>query len=442
MASIQQLLHAIQTSDTTDVPWWSRGNWARYLFNSVPDWEDLVRDPNNWEAIEGIEAPKGHDDLCELLVQVAGVDLAVRWLRAQESHNPRMEDQAHAARWWFRDVDNLTPSAWNRTPEEIKEWVIQEYFDNHPGEPFTTWREIARAIEHAEHAAHRRSGLAGVPPHPVIGYVPSARIRKLRSIVEAAGDSRSLALIDEMIAEREKACELGVLQKVTGRLTPYTASRDERELIAQAIHKALRSGFRPAPLPGIFLSFDVPPLFVGYPELEDEDEDEEEQVTETEVRRNRERGKPQTICIEDVLGCYVPGPEPRIILYARGLRWYAKAKTFDEEMLRGVVLVHEIGHWMTHLLPKPGCPEWPLELYKLAEEGVHEGWAQLITWWVAEDVGGSFKETFEDLNRSQPAAYRVFEEFRGKSVNSIMMSLERLRMLRWPARIHDWEGLT
>lgn len=274
---------------------------------------------------------------------------------------------------------------------------------------------------------------------PLTGYVPSARIRKLRSIVEAAGDSRSLALIDQMTAEHEEACRLGALQEVTGRLTPYTPSRDERELIAQAIHVALRSGFRPASLPGIFLSFDAPPLFVAYPNLEDEDEDEEEQVTKTQVRRRRERGRPETISIDEVLGCYVPGPEPRIILYARGLRWCEKTRNFNEEMLRGVVLVHEIGHWMTHLLPKPGCPEWPLELYKLAEEGVHEGWAQLITWWVAEDVGGSFKKTFERLNRSQPAVYRVFEKFKGKSVNSIMMSLERLRMLQRPARIQDWE---
>lgn len=146
MASIQDLLNAIKTRDTS--VWWGEQDWARYLFDSVPGWEDLVRDPSNWEAIEGTEAPKDHDDLCKLLVQVAGVDLAVRWWLAQRSHNPRMEDRAHGARWWFRDVDNLTPAAWNRMPEEIKQWLILEYFDDDPGEPFTTWRYTWRDIAH------------------------------------------------------------------------------------------------------------------------------------------------------------------------------------------------------------------------------------------------------------------------------------------------------
>ncbi len=114
---------------------------------------------------------------------------------------------------------------------------------------------------------------------------------------------------------------------------------------------------------------------------------------------------------------------------------------FDEDMLRAVVLIHEIGHWVTHQLPKPGVPEWPLELYKLTEEEVHEGWAQLITWWVAKDVAGKFKATFKKLTRSQPAPYKIYEKFKDKPVQSVMASLERLRQLPWPARLQDWEKL-
>jgi hypothetical protein len=110
-------------------------------------------------------------------------------------------------------------------------------------------------------------------------------------------------------------------------------------------------------------------------------------------------------------------------------------------MLRAVVIVHEIGHWVTHLLPKPGIPEWPLELYKLTEDEVHEGWAQLITWWVVDKVGGELEYTFHELNKSQSAPYRVYEKFKTKTPKSVMASLERLRQLRWPARLEEWERL-
>jgi hypothetical protein len=142
---------------------------------------------------------------------------------------------------------------------------------------------------------------------------------------------------------------------------------------------------------------------------------------------------------EEVLGCYVPSPQIR--LYARGLRWFARRNGLDEESLRAVVLTHEVAHWVSHLLPKPGLPEWPLELYRQTEEEVHEGWAQLLTWWVVEDVGGRLKAVFEKLNGFQPPAYRVFERFKDKPVGAVMTSLERLRQLPWPARLEDWERL-
>lgn len=209
--------------------------------------------------------------------------------------------------------------------------------------------------------------------------------------------------------------------------------------------KTRQGGFRPGSLPEIFLSFEAPPLFVAYPELEEEGKESEPTPDPTEadreplIPRNKQRGRPETISIEQVLGCYVPTPNPKIILYARGLSWFAKKSRLDENLLRAVVLAHEVGHWVTHLLPKPGVPEWQLDLYKLTEEGVHEGWAQLITWWVAKEVGGDLKWTFEALNGSQSAPYRVYEKFKDKPVSSLMASLERLRELNGPAGVEDWE---
>ena len=94
----------------------------------------------------------------------------------------------------------------------------------------------------------------------------------------------------------------------------------------------------------------------------------------------------------------------------RGIEWMVVRKSFDKEWLSAVVLIHEIGHWITHQLPKPGVPTWRTDLYDSSERYVHEGWAQLITWWIAnqDDVDRQFKDTFEKLNKLQSPPYRVF----------------------------------
>jgi hypothetical protein len=267
----------------------------------------------------------------------------------------------------------------------------------------------------------------------MIGYVPSPQVMELRSIVHAAGDHKSLKIIDELIAQRDRACNTPYQQ-----CFPYTPTRDEKELIARVMSIARGCGYRSAALPRIFLSLEAPPIFVAYPELE-EDSEQQRDTREPPIPRE-ERSRPKTISIEELLGCYVPNQRV-IILYARGLRWCARRKGLAEEMLRAVVLVHEIGHWVTHLLPKPGIPEWPLELYKLTEDEVHEGWAQLITWWVVDRVGGKLKYTFHELNKSQSAPYLVYKKFKTKASTSVMDSLERLRQLGRPARVEDWESL-
>jgi hypothetical protein len=165
----------------------------------------------------------------------------------------------------------------------------------------------------------------------------------------------------------------------------YRPTRDERELIARAMDKFIRNGYMISALPPIYLSFETPPLFVAYPELEEEFEKELRE--EEYIPRNRDRRRPELISIEKVAGLYIPD-DKYIILYKKGIQWWARKRNLDEDLLRGIVLLHEIGHWITHLLPKPGIPAWSTKLYKLTSDKVHEGWAQLITWWVVDEIGG------------------------------------------------------
>lgn len=146
---------------------------------------------------------------------------------------------------------------------------------------------------------------------------------------------------------------------------------------------------------------------------------------------------PETVSIEELLGLYQPRDE-HIIIYERGVSWFSREKGLSKDWLYAVVLIHELGHWIAHRLPKPGLPEWTTDLYVLGESEVHEGWAQLMTWWLAEDVKGEFIKTFETLNRGQARPYQVFKQFTKEPADEVMQSLERLRLLKWPARLDDW----
>ncbi len=239
--------------------------------------------------------------------------------------------------------------------------------------------------------------------------------------------------LDKMIPHFEEACQVALLQKQ--HRIPYNFNGDERELIARLMEITRQSGYLPAALPPILTSFETPPLFVAYPELDEENENREDQIP-----RNERRWAPEILSIEDLLGVYQPRLQ-QIIIYERGIKWMVRGigSYFDEEWLSAVVLIHEIGHWITHQLPQPGVPTWPTDLYVLGETEVHEGWAQLITWWIADQVDGKFKHTFEELNRRQSPPYHVFEQFKTEPIDKVMASLEKLRLLQWPARLEDWK---
>ena len=245
---------------------------------------------------------------------------------------------------------------------------------------------------------------------------------------------KKIDMLDEMIPQFEEACQVALLQKQ--HRIPYSPNGDERELIARLMEITRQSGYLPAALPPILISSETPPIFVSYPGLEGDEEYWDERGEES-IPRNRDRGKPKTISIEELLGVYQPQLQ-QIIIYERGIKWLVR-KGFDEEWLSAVVLIHEIGHWITHQLPKPGVPTWPTDLYASSKEEVREGWAQLITWWIADQVGEKFKDTFEKLNKNQPSPYRVFKQFKMEPIDKVMASLEKLRLLQWPARLEDWK---
>ncbi len=257
----------------------------------------------------------------------------------------------------------------------------------------------------------------------------------MRFIIKDAKDKKYLDRINEMISQREVKCRNNFRMHIEFQnRIPYTPNRNEREIIARLMEKTSRSGYIPSALPSILISSEPPPLFIAYPELEAN----EDMAEENQVPKNHDRMKPDTYSIESLLGVYQPS-DLQIIIYEKGIRWLCdKNDNFDADWLFSVVLIHEIGHWITHKLSKPSQPCWPTDSYLLAETEVHEGWAQLITWWIAEEIKGEFKSQFEELNKKQSSPYRVFEKFKKEPIKRMFDSLEELRRLSEPATLQNW----
>lgn len=440
MANVTDLIKFIESSPSEDVSR-KEWKWETELSRSVPDWRSIIADPQNWDLIKEVSPIKFGESLFRTFIEVSGLELAKSFFHS---------DQRSAVGEWLINYAHIDSSLWNALDRSMKNHLLEDRFQRWPGEPFKMLKdyrhEILRIIDRIDRGGPNDANLpvnlfdVMVSLSYIVGYVPSPQIEKLRSIIADADDQIYLTRINEMISRREDACKVTSFQQQ--QRIPYTPNNNERELIARVMEITRRSGYLPTALPPIFISYDPPPIFIAYPELEDYDNENqiprnrEQRNDESHLPRNRERRRPETISIEELLGVYQPQHQ-QIIIYERGIKWRSHLR--DPEWLRSVVLIHEIGHWITHVLPKPGVPSWSTDLFSLSEMDVKEGWAQLITWWIAEQVEGAFKNTFEELNEWQSSPYRVFEQFKDEPRVKVMESLEKLRLLLYPARLQDWK---
>ncbi|MBF0234917.1 MAG: hypothetical protein HQK65_18065 [Desulfamplus sp.] len=219
----------------------------------------------------------------------------------------------------------------------------------------------------------------------------------------------------------------------------YTPNKFEKELINCLKELTSLSFNTDSDLPPILVSFETPPIFNEYPGLEEEYNNRDNEGKPYIVINNEQTRI--NLSIEGLLGCYKSDSQ-KIVIYQRGINWCIKREGFRQECLFAVVLIHEIGHWITHVPPNGKTnPAWPTNLYDQTEKEVHEGWAQLITWWVADKAGREqFKETFEKLNKIQSYPYRVFEKFKEERSKIVMQSLKNLRVLNKKATLDDWKA--
>jgi len=225
----------------------------------------------------------------------------------------------------------------------------------------------------------------------------------------------------------------------------YRMTQQDAQYVSMAINKFADKAMQLQLLPKIVLSFDPPPFLVRHPHLAS-DYFRRSYHGKTE-ERSEKRYSEGMFDIEQLLGLYL-SHEKKIVLYLLGIRWAAeqlerrmnKSRSKIIEDLTTIVLVHEIGHWITHQMPTKNYEEWEQEYYDTTSENVHEGWAQLITYWCIQN-NPDLLTTFQELNRNQSAPYHQYKDFVSYPENKVIASLDELRGLERGASVQDWKDL-
>ena len=217
--------------------------------------------------------------------------------------------------------------------------------------------------------------------------------------------------------------------------TLYTPDKFEQECISLLYTWLAENGFQNPDLPPIYLSTDKPPQFARvvqeWQEIFSDDiwgaltsdnnsaiellnENQKNLIKEVNDGKVPWSGQERKILvgrlvsIDRVLGSYY-SDTPYIILYEQGINASAQRHNVPTEMLRAVVLIHEIGHWISHAVPDSRGEIWVTAIFKKEKENVKEMWAQLFAYWIADEKS-DFKRAFDALNEHQLEEYHKYKE--------------------------------
>lgn len=236
---------------------------------NFPNWRELLRDRSELSRLENFELdyhdtdPAAIIEIYEEILRAAGINLATLWASSESPFKRWVAENYFRT---FTSPVEISVELWKNLTRKEKLQIICNIFENNPGEPFHFLKQIYFQLTSPDTIQFKRHRDV-VLWFPSIGYVPSVEVVHLRSVIEQAGDLEFLKIIDSTIARYSQACErLTLFEGVLRYL--YTLSSDERELLARALEPFLDEGFKLAPLPPVFISFEAPPLFIAYPQLD------------------------------------------------------------------------------------------------------------------------------------------------------------------------------
>lgn len=148
-----------------------------------------------------------------------------------------------------------------------------------------------------------------------------------------------------------------------------------------------------------------------------------------------ERDREGKIAVDELLGRYLPADE-RIELFQEGIDSVARSLGKNAQDLRKVVLLHELAHWLCHVVPLRGSSDaslerWPLETYRAGSEDLHEGLASYLCQRAA--AAPHLKLVFDALLKRSPSAYQI-DDLRAVTPRDLVKALPALRRMARPSR--------
>ena len=194
-------------------------------------------------------------------------------------------------------------------------------------------------------------------------------------------------------------------------------------------------------IPPILTSYDLPPMLKKRKRhIEDQpkirwDIDELLGVYEPNAKQYKSSFSPLFEC---------PKQAPQILIYERGIKYCAKETRLSEDILRQIVIIHELSHWAAHRLQDTKGNIWENDLFDSTHKDVHEGWAQLLTFWALDYLkDAKSMEVFEELNKQQSSSYQKHKDILNRCNNkeTILASLISLRIIKGGASFNDWLSL-
>lgn len=131
----------------------------------------------------------------------------------------------------------------------------------------------------------------------------------------------------------------------------------------------------------------------------------------------------------NALGEYI-AEKQEIILYGRAIAKASLDLDVEEIVLRAVVLIHELGHYITHAHPLKGIAEEPFDnvLFSGSDTDFLECVAQLFAYWATKEDGPyNLHDVFDKLASKQSGPYKVYLKYLNESPKIILQAIAVLR---------------
>ena len=415
--SVEDFIEFLEDADIQEFT--GDASLQNFLDKNYPEWREIVRTPENWQCLERfVERQR---EFVRAMLQAGGGRLVSRWF------NSKNRDIRDTTMIWLQDLSwgevegmEVTKELWSELSGDVKQYIIEHLFSTEIEEAHEFYRMLFNIVE--EDCIKLQEKLeeegASSPINivlPPVGYVPSFRIRRLITTIEKAGDKKFLDLIEKFIEERKAAYNRPLIPlDVKSIWNIYLPTGFQRRVTTPLLKKFVDSGFVLSKVPHVYISLEVPPAMLLFPE----------------------GPEPQEVAMEELFGFY--DGELSITIYESAVRWFSMKRDIDMLFLRAIVFLYGMCGWAIQRLEKPELPQWYPEHYWQSPLIVRGTLAYLLTEKVVEKIGGELKDTFKEVKAFlTQIPLSIYDRLKTALIEQLIEKICTLRSLNRPASIND-----